>query len=214
MLESGGIRATIEKNLDGMIPDIFIEYEDRKIICEVEESDLTMTNRIAKKMADYVEYPLIFLCRHQDLGKMMSLMRLVMGAGKQREFYVHKDGTVPVNLLPRALLGVSIMTYDGNEFRFFNGIEMVKFSSSHLMADSSFINRSRKLPLGALREQILLNAVEMISKTGKIDLDRIEEKFGKERLREMLQTLRERGYEELSVGSLLELDKLQLDTEK
>ena len=106
-------------------------------------------------------------------------------------------------------MNTSLVTYSGNTFSFFNGIKKVKFSPVHLEKDSSFMNRAKKLPYGNLRLNILLNLVETVRDGGGIDLDVLEAKYGRDKLRELLQVIRDSGYSEgLTFNSLLELDRI------
>lgn len=208
-LKSHRISTTIEPSIGNLIPDILIEYNGKRIFCEVEDSDLLVTNRIAKKMKDYSGSPLIFLCRHEDFNSLISMIRNIMQKTRKGEYYTHLDEKIPASAIPASLLNLYIVTYSDRDFLYYNGSEHVRFMSSHLERAGSFIYRSRSLPLGVMRESVLKDISEMISQNGSVDLDKLEETYGRERLRNLLQTLKERGYDEgITVNSILELDRI------
>ena len=208
-LESRNVKVTVEPNIGNLIPDILIEHNGRTIYCEVEDSDLMVSHRIAKKMVDYMGNPILFLCRDEDFGKIVSIFRNMVGHAGDGGFYQNGDEIIPFSKIPEALMNTSLVTYSGNTFSFFNGIKKVKFSPMHLEKDSSFMNRAKKLPYGNLRLNILLNLAETVRDGGGIDLDVLEAKYGRDKLRELLQVIRDSGYSEgLTFNSLLELDRI------
>ena len=208
-LESRNVKVTVEPNIGNLIPDILVEHNGRIIYCEVEDSDLMVSHRIAKKMVDYMGNPIIFLCRDEDFGKIVSIFRNMVGHAGDGGFYQNGDEIIPFSKIPEALMNTSLVTYSGNTFSFFNGIKKVKFSPMHLEKDSSFMNRAKKLPYGNLRLNILLNLVETVRDGGGVDLYVLEAKYGRDKLRELLQVIRDSGYSEgLTFNSLLELDRI------
>lgn len=208
-LESRGVKHTIEPNLGGIIPDILVEYKGKAIFCEVEDSDLLVTHRIAKKMKDYKGKPLVFLCRDEDFEKIVTIFRSIIDNAYKGESYHAGEEKIPASKLLQTFPELSIITYSDNQFYFFNGLRRVKFSASHFEKDSSFMARAKKLPLGQLRAELLLDVVEMTSQGNELDLDILEKKYGRDRLREILQKITDSGYMEgLTLNSLLELDRI------
>ena len=211
-LESRGVKQTIEPDIGNLIPDILIEHNGKTVYCEVEDSDLLVAHRIAKKMRDYMGESILFLCRDEDFGKLVSIFRTMVDPARTEEYYQVEDEKIPLSILPEALLNTSIVTYSENNFYFFNGQKRVKFSVGHLEKDSSFMNRAKKLSLGNLRAKLFPEMVAMIRDRKKVDLDEIEAKHGREKLREMLQKISEPGYSEgLTLNSLLELDRIAME---
>ena len=125
------------------------------------------------------------------------------------EFYQVGEEKIPLAELPEALLNTSVGTYAENQFYFFNGTKKVKFSTVHLEGDSSFMARAKKLSLGNFRAQLFQDIVVMIRDRKGIELDEIETRYGREKLRELLQKIHDSGYSEgLTLNSLLELDRI------
>lgn len=209
-LESKSVKTSVEPNIGGLIPDILIEHKGRKIICEVEDSDILVTHRIAKKLKDYKDLPLIFLCRREDFTSLIKLLANILQSAMRRETYYHKNEKIPSTDLINTFSHLSIATFHENEFFFYNGSSMTKFSASHLERESSFIYRARKLPLGHLRESILRQYTEMLSSSGELDLDKIEDRYGRERIRELYGSMKESGYEDIrNIVALLEIDRVE-----
>lgn len=208
-LEGRGVRRMIEPNIGGLVPDILIEYKGKPIFCEVEDSDLLVTHRIAKKMKDYMGKPIIFLCRDEDFGKLAYIFQTIVNNAGKDGFYQVGEEQIPFSRLPKAVLNTYIVTYADGQFYFFNGTRRVKFSLVHLEKDPSFMARAKKLSSGQFRAELFPVIVEMITDKGGIDLDEIESKYGRDRLRELLQKIQESRYSEgLTLNSLLELDRI------
>ena len=208
-LESRNVKQTVEPNISGLIPDILIEHNGKEIYCEVEDSDLMVAHRIAKKLRDYMGKPILFLCRDGDFGKLVSIFRAMLDHAMEDEFYQVGEEKVPLAELPEALLNTSVGTYAENQFYFFNGTKKVKFSTVHLEGDSSFMARAKKLSLGNFRAQLFQDIVVMIRDRKGIELDEIETRYGREKLRELLQKIHDSGYSEgLTLNSLLEFNHI------
>lgn len=209
-LLSRNIEAITEPDIGGLVPDVLVNYNGKNIYCEVEVSDLLVTNRIAKKMKDYMGERLFFLCRNEEIEKLVSIIGLILENAEKGVSYSNVEEEVPASVLPEALLRTSILAIKQGELYFYNGSSLVKFSRTHLEAESSFMSRLKRLPLGNYREKVMRNAVTMISSGGKIDLDKLEQIEGREKLRTLLQSIRERGYQHgLTLTSLLEMDRIK-----
>ncbi len=208
-LESKEIKAFVEPNFRGLIPDILIQHKDKYIICEVEFSDLLVPGKIARKLYDYAEYEMFFLIRDEDFPALINILKNMMLDVSTTSFYYSERGKVPRSVLPHALLNLSVLLYRDREFKFFNGVGMVRFLPRHLDARSSFLNRARKLPYGALRENVVKDIAENIRNGGNEAWDEIEKKYGKRRIEQLRLNLRERGYgDAMNLNSILEIDRI------
>ncbi len=208
-LESKEIKAFVEPNFRGLIPDILIQHKDKYIICEVEFSDLLVPGKIARKLYDYAEYEMFFLIRDEDFPVLINILKNMMLDVSTTSFYYSERGKVPRSVLPHALLNLSVLLYRDREFKFFNGVEMVRFLPRHLDARSSFLNRARKLPYGALRENVVKDIAENIRNGGSESWDEIEKKYGKKRIEQLRLNVGERGYgDTMNLISILEIDRI------
>lgn len=208
-LDSRNIPNIVEPDLGGLVPDILIRHKDKEIICEVEDSDLLVTHRVAKKMVDYAGSQLMFLCRREDFPNLVSLLTNIVEAADKNEDYIYEGEKIHAAQAIKAIPNVSIVTLQDQMFYFYNGIGMVKLLAPHLERSSSMDYRAKRLPLGNLRSSVLNDYVEMISKGGSVELDTLEAKYGRDRLRSLLQSIVERGYgEPKNITALLELDKI------
>ncbi len=208
-LESHGIPVRIEPDLGGIIPDLLLKYNDEEIYCEVEYSDLEQHGKIAGKLFDYEDSRLMFICNSKDFGRLVSVIAKIVEKTSLNLYYFNQKSKVPRWVLPASLLKTYIVVYEAPEFKYFNGTELVRFQPKFLEREGCFIERARKLPLGSLRESVLRDVAAMIKEKGEADLDVLEEKYGRTKLRNLLQSITERGYgNPMNLNSLLELDKI------
>lgn len=213
-LEARGIQNMVEPDIGGIVPDLLIRHGEKEIICEVEDSDILVTHRVAKKMVDYSGKNLIFLCRGEDLQDLFSLISNIIEAAEKGVDYSYEGESVSASKAITALPKISFVAIQDNEFYFYNGTGLVKFLTTHLERSSSIVYRAKKLPMGTLRSEALGDYIGMVAQECGVNIDRIEEKYGRDRLRSLYQSMIERGYEEpASLISLLELDRAGAETE-
>ena len=207
-LESRHIPATIEPNVGGLVPDVLIKYREREIFCEIEDSDLDHPPRIAEKMWNYRDSQLVLVCRHSDLGRLVTIIRNMMEKMAPDQYISGEADKIPRWGLLVSLLKLYVVTYSDHSFMIYNGSEMAVLLPRHFELEGSFVYRARKLPLGTMRENILHDIAEA---HGLIDWDSMESKYGRERIRKLLESIRERGYEDpASINAILELDRIDI----
>ena len=207
-LESKHIQSKIEPNIEGLVPDVLIKYKDKDIFCEIEDSDLNHPSRIAEKMWNYKDFQLMLICRHSDVKRLISIIWNMVDKIDHDQYINGETEKVPRWGTLVSLLKTYIVTYGDHHFMIYNGSEMVGLLPRHFELEGSFVYRARSLPLGIMRETFLQ---EIAKAHGNIDWDSIESKYGRDRVRKLIENIRDRGYEDpTSVTAILELDKIEI----
>lgn len=210
LLESENIEAKREQKFGEVIPDVQFELAGHTIICEVENSDLLKTFKIAKKMYDYRTYRLMFICRYEDFNKFISVLRRIVEPRHRSSRFSLGADSVPYQGVVKVLPKIYLTVYKDGKFYFHNGIELSEFWTGHVLGESTIVRRARTLPGGNLRVDLLEELIVRISKGGSMSEDILLKVYAKRRIRALIDYIKERGYEEVDINSLLELDRISV----
>ncbi len=208
-LKEVGIHTKVERKFGHLVPDLQFKINGIRIFCEVECNDLYVTDIIMRKLYDYRHEILVFVCRYEDfplliqrLQKISDTMEVGKSMHRLQNIYAKGDSIL------RSLPTLHIVVYYRDDLYFFNGSSFVEFSSTQVLAEGSLRTWARRIPPINSRSDIIYKVLEYIGKGRKRDDESILKALGSETMKPVLDVLKERGYDQLTVTSFLELDRL------
>lgn len=210
-LEKQGIEYTREKGPGNLRADIYFKAGPKEIFCEVEHSDLSKTHVIAKKLYDYRDRELMFICMQEHFDKLISAFRRInariTGENSMVQFGPEK---IPALYAIRSMLKTYIVVYKEGSFHYFNGTGLENFWVGNLLGESSFKLRARSLPAGDIRIALMDKVLSQAGKNREINENNLSRTFGRERTDKLFHSVKERGYNDVDLISLIELDRVSI----
>lgn len=209
ILEREVIEYTRETGPGNLRADIQFKVGSKEFFCEVEYSDLARTMVIAKKLYDYRDHNLVFICLYEHFDKLISAFRRINDRIRSTmAMYQVGPEKVPALYAIKSMLATHLLVYREGSFYFYDGAEFEEFWMGNLLEESSFRMRARSLPVGDVRVALLDTVLSLTGKKKEITEKSLSRVFGVKRTRMMLESIIDRGYAEVNLNSMIEFDRI------